>query len=204
MRRVAVIFTGGTISMRHDPVLGGNVPSLDGAGILAQTPGLDAIAEVRPIDMGRTPASHFSFAQLFEIGVAIRAAQADQEIDGVVVVQGTDVLEETAFFWDLILDSPKPVVVTGAMRSASEPGYEGPQNLRDAVRAAAADAFSGAGVIVCMAGISPTGRAAPRWRGCGGATRVSAFYRGAESGNRRMAQELLREDFLDHVAGHVR
>ena len=62
MRRVAVIFTGGTISMRHDPVLGGNVPSLDGAGILAQTPGLDAIAEVRPIDMGRTPASHFSFA----------------------------------------------------------------------------------------------------------------------------------------------
>ena len=152
MRLVAVIFTGGTISMRHDPVLGGNVPSLDGAEILAQTPGLDTIAEVRPIDMGRTPASHFSFAQLFEIGVAIRAAQADQEIDGVVVVQGTDVLEETAFFWDLILDSPKPVVVTGAMRSASEPGYEGPQNLRDAVRAAAADAFSGAGVIVCMAG----------------------------------------------------
>ena len=152
MRLVAVIFTGGTISMRHDPVLGGNVPSLDGAEILAQTPGLDAIAEVRPIDMGRTPASHFSFAQLFEIGAAIRDGQADPGIDGVVVVQGTDVLEETAFFWDLVLDSPTPVVVTGAMRSASEPGYEGPQNLRDAVRAAASDAFVGAGVLVCMAG----------------------------------------------------
>lgn len=147
-----MIFTGGTISMRHDPVLGGNVPSLGGPEILAQTPGLDAIAEVRPIDMGRTPASHFSFAQLFEIGAAIRAAQADPGIDGVVVVQGTDVLEETAFFWDLILESPKPVVVTGAMRSASEAGYEGPQNLRDAVRAAASDMFNGAGVIVCMAG----------------------------------------------------
>ncbi|MEO8468901.1 MAG: asparaginase [Chloroflexota bacterium] len=152
MSRVTAIFTGGTISMRHDPVLGGNVPSLNGAEILAQTPGLDAIAEVRPIDMGRTPASHFTFAQLFEIGAAICAAQADPEIDGVVVVQGTDVLEETAFFWDLILDGLKPVVVTGAMRSASEPGYEGPQNLRDAVLAAASASFSGAGVIVCMAG----------------------------------------------------
>ncbi len=152
MKTVAVIFTGGTISMRHDPVLGGNVPSLDSAAILAQTPGLDAIAEVHAIDLGRTPASHFTFAQLFEIGASIRTAQADPGIDGVVVVQGTDVLEETAFLWDLILDSSKPVVVTGAMRSASEPGYEGPQNLRDAVRTASSDEFRGAGVIVCMAG----------------------------------------------------
>lgn len=152
MSRVVVIFTGGTISMRRDPVLGGNVPMLDGAAILAQTPGLSSIAEVVPIDMGRTPASHFSFEQLFEIGAAIRRAQEDRATDGVVVVQGTDVLEETAFFWDLILDSVTPVVVTGAMRSASEPGYEGPDNLRNAVRAAVAPEFRGAGVTVCMAG----------------------------------------------------
>lgn len=152
MSRVAAIFTGGTISMRRDPILGGNVPVLDAAAILDQTPGLAAIAEVRPIDLGRTPASHFSFEQLFEIGDAIRRAQADPDIDGVVVVQGTDVLEETAFFWDLILEVETPVVVTGAMRSASEPGYDGPANLRDAVRTAAAPAFRGEGVVVCMAG----------------------------------------------------
>lgn len=152
MSRVAVIFTGGTISMRRDPVLGGNVPSLDGAAILEQTLGLASVAEVVPLDMGRTPASHFTFDQLFEIGMAIRRAQADHAIDGVVVVQGTDVLEETAFFWDLVLDAETPVVVTGAMRSASEPGYEGPENLRNAVRAAAGEEFRGAGVVVCMAG----------------------------------------------------
>ncbi|MBI2763446.1 MAG: asparaginase [Chloroflexi bacterium] len=152
MSRVAVIFTGGTISMRHDPVLGGNVPSLDGTAILEQTPGLASIAEVVPLDMGRTPASHFTFDQLFEIGSAIRRAQLDRAIDGVVVVQGTDVLEETAFFWDLLLDAATPVVVTGAMRSASESGYEGPENLRNAVRAAAGEEFRGAGVVVCMAG----------------------------------------------------
>ncbi len=152
MKRVAAIFTGGTISMRQDPGLGGNVPVLDGGAILEQTAGLTSIAEVRPVDLGRTPASHFSFEQLFEVAAAIRRAQQDPEIDGVVVVQGTDVLEETAFFWDLILEDSTPVIVTGAMRSASDPAYEGPQNLRRAVRAAASPDFHGAGVVVCMAG----------------------------------------------------
>ena len=152
MKRVAVIFTGGTISMQVDPVRGGNVPTLDGAGILARTPGLDAIAEVEAIDLARTPASHFTFEQLFRIADEIRAAQADPAIHGVVVVQGTDVLEETAFLWDLVLDDPKPVVVTGAMRSASEEPYDGPDNLRAAVRCAVTDELRGEGVLVCLAG----------------------------------------------------
>lgn len=152
MKRVAVIFTGGTVSMRHDPILGGNIPTLDGAGILEQTPGLEAIAEVQPIDLGRTPASHFTFPQLFEIERVIRHAQADPSIAGVVVVQGTDVLEETAFFWDLLLDDATPVVVTGAMRSASDPDYDGPANLRDAVRVAVSELVRGEGVVVCLAG----------------------------------------------------
>jgi L-asparaginase len=150
-RRVAVIFTGGTISMRVDPAAGGNVPALSGAEILARTAGLDAIAEVVPIDLGRTPASHFTFEQLFGIADAIRSAQSDPGIDGVVVVQGTDVIEETAFFWDLLLDRPEPVVVTGAMRSASEPDDDGPGNVRDAVRCAADPGLRGEGVVVVLA-----------------------------------------------------
>lgn len=152
MSRVAMIFTGGTISMRVDPVQGGNVPALDGAGILAATPGLERIAELRVVDLGRTPASHFTFDQLFAIGEAIRAAAADPAVDGVVVVQGTDVLEETAFFWDLTIDAGKPVVVTGAMRSASDPGYDGPANLRDAVTVATTPAFADQGIVACLAG----------------------------------------------------
>jgi L-asparaginase len=61
MARVAMVFTGGTISMGFDPVAGGNVPALDGAAILARTPGLETIADVVPIDRGLTPASHFTF-----------------------------------------------------------------------------------------------------------------------------------------------
>jgi L-asparaginase len=151
-RRVAVIFTGGTISMRMDPIAGGNVPTLSGAEILARTAGLGAIAEVVPVDLGRTPASHFTFEQLFGIADAIRAAQSDPSIDGVVVVQGTDVIEETAFFWELVLDRSEPVVVTGAMRSASEADDDGPGNVRDAVRCAADPQLWGEGVVVVLAG----------------------------------------------------
>ena len=152
MPRVAVVFTGGTISMGFDPVAGGNVPTLDGAAILARTPGLDAIADVVPIDRGLTPASHFTWADLLAIAGDIRQAVEHDAVDGVVVVQGTDTIEETAFAWDLMLSSPKPVVVTGAMRASHEDGYDGPLNLRRAVAAAASPSLADIGVVVSLAG----------------------------------------------------
>jgi L-asparaginase len=138
--------------MRTNAQAGGRVPTLDGAAILARVPGLDAIAEIVTIDRGLTPASHFTFPALFELAGAVRAAQSDPGIDGVVVVQGTDTIEETAFFLDLVLALDTPVVVTGAMRAASDPGDDGPANLRDAVRCAAAPVLRGAGVVVVLGG----------------------------------------------------
>jgi L-asparaginase len=150
--RVPVVFTGGTISMRHDPVAGGNVPALDGAAILARTPGLDTIADVEAIDRGLTPASHFTFTTLIEIAAQLRSRLADPGVAGAVVVQGTDTIEETAFAWDLLLDGPKPVVVTGAMRTPDRPDYDGPSNLRGAVAAAASPELRDQGVVVSLAG----------------------------------------------------
>ena len=152
MTRVALLFTGGTISMTADATAGGKVPTLDGRAILARAPGIDEIADLEVIDLGRTPASHFTFPKLFEIGREIRRCQADPAIDGVVVVQGTDVIEETAFLWDLVLDDETPVVVVGAMRAASDPNDDGPANLRDAVRCAASPSLRGAGVNVVLDG----------------------------------------------------
>jgi L-asparaginase len=152
MPRVAVVFTGGTISMGFDPVAGGNVPSLDAAAILARTPGLDAIAKIVPIDRGLKPASHFTFEDVLEIGAVVGSSLDDPSIDGVVVVQGTDTIEETAFAWDLVLRSSKPVVVTGAMRAPHEEGYDGPANLRGAVAVAASPVARDLGVVVSLAG----------------------------------------------------
>jgi L-asparaginase len=149
---VVAIFTGGTISMLPDPVTGAASPALDGAAILARTPGLDAIADVQAMDWGLVPASHLGFGQILQVASLARDALARPDVAGVVVVQGTDVMEETAFAFDLLIDSPKPVVVVGAMRSAGAPDYDGPANLRDAVSAAAAPTMAGQGTVVVMAG----------------------------------------------------
>lgn len=151
--KVAVIFTGGTISMLPDPRTGAAVPTLDGAGILARVPGLDAIAQLEAIDWGLVPASHLGFDQILEISRRIEAVAARSDIDGVVVVQGTDVMEETSYAWDLLHRSDPPVVVVGAMRNAGDPDYDGPANLTDAVRVAADARMRGAGVVVVMAGL---------------------------------------------------
>lgn len=154
MARIAVVFTGGTISMRHDPVAGGNVPVLGGAELLATVPGLADLADLVPIDHGLTPASHFTFDTLFGISDLVADALARDDVDGAVVVQGTDTIEETAFFLDLLHPGPKPIVVTGAMRSASGSDYDGPANLTAAVRVAASPAVLDAdvGVVVVLDG----------------------------------------------------
>ncbi len=149
---VVTIFTGGTISMLPDPVTGAAVPALDGAAILARTPGLGDIATVEAVDWGLVPASHLGFPQLLAIASLARAALSRAEVSGVVVVQGTDVMEETAFAYDLLVDSDKPVVIVGAMRSAGHPGFEGPANLIDAVRVAASPGMTGQGTVVVMGG----------------------------------------------------
>lgn len=147
-----IVFTGGTISMGFDQVAGGNVPTLDGAAILARTPGLESIADVVPIDRGLTPASHFTFEQVLGIGRVVQAALDDPHVTGVVVVQGTDTIEETSFAWDLVVRSSKPVVVTGAMRAPHEDGFDGPANIRDAVTAAVAPELGDSGVVVVLGG----------------------------------------------------
>lgn len=152
MARVAVVFTGGTISMRDDAGTPGNVPTLRGEALLASIGRLDGIAEIEPVDWGLVPASHLSFAQVLEIGAILADRLGRREIDGAVVVQGTDVIEETAFAWDLLPLPAKPVVVVGAMRSASQEGYDGPENLRNAIAVAADPRLADQGVLLAMAG----------------------------------------------------
>jgi L-asparaginase len=150
---VAVIFTGGTIAMLPDPLTGAAVPALDGAAILARVPGLDAIARLEAIDWGLVPASHLRFGQILDVAALIDGAAQRDDVAGVVVVQGTDVLEETAFAWDLLYAAEPPVVVVGAMRNAGEPDDDGPRNLTDAVRVATEPRLAGEGVMVVMAGV---------------------------------------------------
>src|SRR5437667_392337 len=148
--RVAIVFTGGTISMRLDPTAGGAVPMLSGEEILAQVPGLEQIAQVVTTDFARLPGPHITPSRMLELSRVIASQLADERANGVVVTHGTDTLEETAYLLDLVLPSDQPVVLVGAMRNSSELGWDGPANLRSAVRVAADPVVRGLSVLVVM------------------------------------------------------
>ena len=149
---VAALFTGGTISMRVDAHEGGAVPSLSAEEILAAAPGIERAASVWPETWGRFPGPHMTPDRQWALRNRIAELLAHAEVDGVVVTHGTDTLEENAYLVARSLDAPKPVVFTGAMRSASDLWWDGPQNLLDAVRVAAAPESREHGVLVVMGG----------------------------------------------------
>lgn len=149
---IVLLFTGGTISMRHDRALGGAVPSLSGRDSLAATPGIDAIADTEIEEWGAFPGPHMSVERMWALRARIREHLARPDVQGVVITHGTDSLEESAYLNARSLSSEKPIVFTGAMRTASNLGWDGPANLTDAVRVAASDEARGGGVMVVIGG----------------------------------------------------
>ena len=149
-KKVAVVFTGGTISMTIDPDLGAAIPSLSGEEILSLATNINKVATIEGHNFDEIPSPHMTFEKLMELKQYINRLLDREDICGVVVTHGTDSLEETAYFLDLVINNEKPVVVTGAMRSSSELGYDGSSNLSAAVCTAISDSARGKGVLVAM------------------------------------------------------
>jgi len=147
---IVLLFTGGTISMRHDPASGGAVPSLSGRDILALAPAIEKIAEVEVVDFGAYPGPHMTIDRMWALRNTIAEQLRRSEVQGVVVTHGTDSLEESAYLAARSLATTKPVVFTGAMRTASDLSWDGPANLGAAVRVAASEETTGFGVLVSM------------------------------------------------------
>jgi len=147
---IVLVFTGGTISMRHDPAAGGAVPALAGQDILNLIPQLRDIAELEVDDFGAFPGPHMTTERMWELRNKIRSHVARPEVKGVVVTHGTDSLEESAYLVARSMESEKPIVFTGAMRTSSDLGWDGPANLGASIRVAASDAAMNCGVLVVM------------------------------------------------------
>lgn len=147
---VAVFSLGGTIAMTTDQGAGGVVPALSAHELLAAVPGLHATGvQLTVHDFRQVPGASLTVEDIAALSSAI-AEQLDHGADGVVVTQGTDTIEETAFLIDLMHDRDQPVVVTGAMRNPTQPGADGPANLHAAVLTAADPVTRGLGCVVTM------------------------------------------------------
>lgn len=149
---IVLLFTGGTIGMRHDAALGGAVPALSGREILDAARGIHDVARLELEEWGAYPGPHMTVDRMWALRNRIAHHLARPEIEGIVVTHGTDSLEETAYLCTRSLRSEKPVVFTGAMRAASDLGWDGPANLLDAVRVAASARARGYGVVVVIGG----------------------------------------------------
>ncbi|MEU8619905.1 asparaginase [Streptomyces sp. NPDC048623] len=144
MARVTVFTLGGTISAR-----GGDAARMTGAEVLAELGVVPEDVDVELRDFRRVPSSSLSFEDLAALADEVAAAVAAGS--GVVVVQGTDTLEETAFLLDLLCTTDQPIAVTGAMRRPDQPGADGPANLASALAVAADPGCRGLGVLVVLA-----------------------------------------------------
>src|SRR5215471_9058964 len=102
--RIAIFFTGGTISMRVDPQTGGAIPALSGEEIIALVPGLEQLADFDIQNFGRLPGPHVTPDLMLNLARAVESRISETAIDGVVVTHGTDTLEETACLLDLVLN----------------------------------------------------------------------------------------------------
>lgn len=147
MAHIRILATGGTIASRTGK---DGATSAERAEEIAA--GLSGRHGYSTRDLTNVNSFQLRFSDVRAIAEAVQEAVADEGVDGVVITHGTDTMEETAFLLDLVHDSPKPVVFTGAQRPADSAVADGPANLEEAVSAAAAPRLHGAGVLISFAG----------------------------------------------------
>lgn len=148
MSYILCLTTGGTIAMKRGPMVGGAVPSLKGQDFLSLLPRNEY--QVVFEEFANLPSSHLTTPMIIELIRRVEARVQLPDVAGVVLTHGTDTLEETAYLLDLTIATAKPIVVTGAMRTANAVGYDGIANLAAAIRIAGSEAAQDQGVLVAF------------------------------------------------------
>lgn len=146
--KIAIGALGGTIAMVADAT-GGVQPTLTAETLIKSVAGLSDIARIHAETLAQLPSASLSFSVLFDA-----LFWANQQIDagaaGIILTQGTDTLEETAFLLGLYWQRPEPLIVTGAMRTPLAAGADGPANLLACARVVLDKQSRNRGVLVVM------------------------------------------------------
>lgn len=141
---ITILSTGGTIASTSKD--GGATPSKTGNELIDAVPELETYAEIAVDDVVQRPSFDMDIESLAMIAERARTA-IDSGTDGVVITHGTDTMEESAYYLDLVCDLDAPIVFTGAQRRPDEVSPDGPSNLFTAVRTASHERFRDIGGI---------------------------------------------------------
>jgi len=149
---IVILATGGTIA--GAAATGTQAGYKSGAvtidSMLAAVPGISDLADIKGEQISNVGSQDMSFEIMLTLAKRINQLLATPQVDGIVVTHGTDTMEETAFFLNLVVKSDKPVVMVGSMRPSTAVSADGPLNLYNAVGVAIDPNAKGRGVLVVM------------------------------------------------------
>lgn len=151
--RITVLATGGTIAGAG--ATAANSATYQAAKVpvdklIAGVPELADVATVKGEQVFQIASESFTNDKLLTLGKRVSALAKDPAVDGIVITHGTDTLEETAYFLNLVVNTDKPIVVVGSMRPGTAMSADGMLNLYDAVVLAGSASARGKGVLVAM------------------------------------------------------
>ena len=149
---VAILATGGTIAGvagSSTQTTGYKAGSLRVQALIDAVPAITQMANIKGYDIANIGSESMTVEVWLKLANKINELLAG-DTDGVVVTHGTDTLEETAYFLNLVVKSDKPVVIVGAMRPATAISADGPMNIYNAVRVASDPKSKGYGVLITM------------------------------------------------------
>lgn len=150
--KILIVFTGGTFSMKIDSKTGGAVPRYSGKELMKKIPEAKRLANISCYDFGKFPGPHMTPELMFSLSKKIGELISEDNYSGVIVTHGTDTLEETAYLLDLTIQTEIPIILIGSMKNSSEPDWDGPRNLVDAIHICKNENCRNIGVLVCLNG----------------------------------------------------
>jgi L-asparaginase len=152
MKHIVVVGTGGTIASRYEA----------GVGYMVASQSIETVFALAgaPNDLPRVTFENFSTISSFNMTLKVvdglmrrlRELLSQSDVDGAVVTHGTDTMEEACFLADLLVDSDKPLIFTGAQLAHDHPQSDGPRNLINSIRAAASEQTKRLGAMICFNG----------------------------------------------------
>src|SRR6185436_6843134 len=149
---IVILATGGTIA--GAAATGTQAGYKSGAvtidAMIAAVPGLSDMANIKGEQISNVGSQDMSFDIMLKVAKRINELMPKSDVDGFVITHGTDTMEETAFFLNLVVKTDKPVVMVGSMRPSTAVSADGPLNLYNAVGVAIDPQAKGRGVLVVM------------------------------------------------------
>ena len=149
---IIILATGGTIA--GAAATGTQAGYKSGAvtidAMIAAVPGIQDMANIKGEQISNVGSQDMSFDIMLKLAKRINQLMSSSDVDGFVITHGTDTMEETAFFLNLVVKGDKPVVMVGSMRPSTAVSADGPLNLYNAVGVAIDPGAKGRGVLIVM------------------------------------------------------